>query len=82
MNNQEMVNYLKNLAYHEREYLSDVLDNVENPHEIANKLEEAANMLKEQEQQIKFLKDMQKQMVKSVRNDDIGRMVINAFSGW
>ena len=75
MTNQEMVQYLKNLAYHEREYLSDVLDNVENPHEIANKLEEAANMLKEQERQIRFLKNMQKQMVCSFCDADLGNMV-------
>ena len=42
---------------------------------------DAIALLKEQEQQIKFLKDMQKQMVISFSNDDIGRMVINAFSG-
>ena len=53
MTNQEMVQYLKNLAYYEREYFSDVLNNVENPHEIAYKLEEAANMLEEQEQKLK-----------------------------
>ena len=47
MTREEMADKLRDLAWREREYLAAVLDDTENPHVIAQWLEEAAGMLKE-----------------------------------
>jgi len=43
-------------------------------------LREAIELLKEQERQIRFLKNMQKQMVGSFSDADLGNMVSKAFN--
>ena len=45
MTREEMATKLRDLAYREREYLAAVLDDKEDPHVIAQWLEEAAGML-------------------------------------